>query len=49
MGFAVMGDLMDSRIGRFGASMDNILIRRTLLDTTWMPNLPGAARMVQLK
>jgi hypothetical protein len=50
-GFAVMDDRMDARIGRVLASMDNILIRQTLLGTVcpWMPALAGEAPMVQLK
>jgi hypothetical protein len=51
MGFAVMDDRMDARIGRLRASMNNILMRQALLDThcPWMPGLAGEARMALLK
>jgi hypothetical protein len=41
MGFAAMDARMDARIGWFRASMDNTLMRQTLLDMKcpWMPAL----------
>jgi hypothetical protein len=51
MGFAAMDARMDARIGRFRASMDNTLMRQTLLDMKcpWMPDWHREARIAQLK
>jgi hypothetical protein len=51
MKFAVIDDSMDAQFGRFRASMDNIMIRQSLLATRcpWMPTLAEETRMVQLK